>query len=106
MLGILALAIAPQPQPPEPADAVVTVVGKRFDQTRGIIKQNVVTGRSTCTVTRSRGDAAIDQGVCEVGMACMGRTRKNASFKRCLAEGRERFLDNYFAAKERARATN
>ncbi|MBB5699655.1 hypothetical protein [Sphingomonas yantingensis] len=80
-------------------DADLVVVGKRFDATRGTVGRNLVTGKRRCRVTRTSGDAAIDNGVCEVAMHCLDKGRGEA-FRTCVRDGRARFLDTYFASKQ------
>jgi hypothetical protein len=84
----------------------ITVAGKRFDRTRGVLRKNMLTGKIACEVQKSSGDVAIDAGVCKVASQCFRTRGKPTDFKSCVLEGRERFLDGYFASKQEDYARN
>ena len=80
-------------------DPELLVVGKRFDQTRGTVGRNLLTGKRTCRVTATSGDPKVDAGVCDVAMRCLDKGRGTA-FRDCVREGRARFLDTYYASRQ------
>jgi hypothetical protein len=93
LFAALALA-SPQVAPPA-APAVsdeVLVVGRKLQNTQGMIVTNVLTGNSKCKVDKSSGDPRVDKAVCDIAIACIRQKKEGEAFKGCVRDGRQRFL--------------
>jgi len=105
MLVLAVHLIVSDPPAAAPADdqpQEVLVTGRRFDRTRGIVIRNLVTRQLQCRITKTSGDARIDEGVCSVGKACFGHKGGQDAFTQCVADGRRRFLKTFVASEPTA----
>ena len=73
----------------------ITVTARRFEQTRGILSKNVLTGRMRCRVTQTSGIAVLDKAVCDIAMACWQRKLASPEFSACVRDGRRQSLEAY-----------
>ena len=106
MIALMLVTAVSVPELAAPAEPEIVVIGRRFDQTHGTLSYSVLTGKTRCTVTQTSGDALIDRGVCDVAIACSRTRKRGEAFLVCVAEGRRRFLSDYFRSKEATDAAN
>ena len=72
------------PSPPADAQDIV-VTGQRLKRIRLKTKTDRKTGLQRCVVKRTSGDPGLDQGVCDVVLACAKTASKAAEMEACVA---------------------
>ena len=100
MFAAAAVAVLGLGAPEQPFTDEVVVMGKKLELTQGVIKTNVVTGKSRCTVEKSSGDARVDKAVCDIAIACLQARKDGPAFRPCVLDGRRRFLAELTEAQE------